>query len=85
LRDLHSQFIPIVSRICKLLRGPRIYSRESIPREYVAWWARTTTLFLLGFGFGFGFGFGPHRLLKNSSTELAIRCMSMSTLSSAAT
>jgi hypothetical protein len=30
------------------LRGPRIDSKESIPPGCVAWWAGTTTLFLLG-------------------------------------
>ncbi len=32
----------------KLLRRPRIDSKESIPPAYVAWRAGTATLFLLG-------------------------------------
>jgi hypothetical protein len=36
------------TRIFKLLRSPRIDSKESIPPAYVAWWAGTTTLSLLG-------------------------------------
>jgi hypothetical protein len=35
-------------RIFKLLRGPGIDSKESIPPAYVAWRAGTITLFLLG-------------------------------------
>ncbi len=35
-------------RIFKLLRSPGIDSKVSIPPAYVAWWAGTTTLFLLG-------------------------------------
>ncbi len=34
-------------RIFKLLRSPGIYSQESIPPAFVAWWAGTTTRFLL--------------------------------------
>jgi hypothetical protein len=34
--------------IFKLLRSPRIDSKEWIPPAYVAWRAGTTTLFLLG-------------------------------------
>jgi hypothetical protein len=37
------------ARILKLLRRPRLDSKESIPVAYVAWRAGTTTLFLLGF------------------------------------
>ncbi len=36
------------ARIFKLLRSPRIDSKDSIPTAYVAWGAGTTTLFLLG-------------------------------------
>ncbi len=36
------------ARIFKLLRSPRINSKESIPPAYVAWRAGTATLFLLG-------------------------------------
>ncbi len=36
------------ARIFKLLRSPRIDSKESIPLACVAWRAGTTTLFLLG-------------------------------------
>jgi hypothetical protein len=36
------------ARIFKLIRGPRIDSKESITLAYVAWQAGTTTLFLLG-------------------------------------
>ncbi len=36
------------ARIFKLLRSPRIDSKETIPPAYVAWRAVTTTLFLLG-------------------------------------
>ncbi len=46
------------ARIFKLLRGPRIDSKASIPPTYVAWRAGTTTLFLPS----------PHRSFKNSSS-----------------
>jgi hypothetical protein len=36
------------ARIFKLLRSPKIDSKESISPAYVAWRAGTTTLFLLG-------------------------------------
>ncbi len=36
------------ARIFKLLSSPRIDSKEPIPPGCVAWWAGTTTLFLLG-------------------------------------
>jgi hypothetical protein len=36
------------ARICKLLRSPRIDSKETIPPGCVAWRAGTTALFLLG-------------------------------------
>jgi hypothetical protein len=36
------------ARIFKLLRSPRMDSKESVPPAYVAWWAGTSTLFLLG-------------------------------------
>jgi hypothetical protein len=45
------------ARILKLLRSPRIDSKESIPPAFAAWRAGTTTRFL-----------APNRLLKNSST-----------------
>jgi len=35
-------------RILKLLKSPKIDSKESIPPGCGAWWAGTTTLFLLG-------------------------------------
>ncbi len=38
----------IRARIFKLLRRPRIDSKESVPPACVAWQAGTTTLFLLG-------------------------------------
>ncbi len=41
---------PTLSRAqtCKLLKGPGIDSKESIPPAYAAWQAGTKTLFLLG-------------------------------------
>ncbi len=36
------------ARIFKLLRGPKINSKEPIPPPYVAWRAGKTSLFLLG-------------------------------------
>ncbi len=36
------------ARSFKLLRSPGIDSKETIPPGFVAWWAGTTTLFLLG-------------------------------------
>jgi hypothetical protein len=36
------------AQIFKILRCPRIDSKESIPLAYVAWRADITTLFLLG-------------------------------------
>jgi hypothetical protein len=36
---------PDLSRICKQLRSPGIFSEESNPLAYVAWQAGTTTLF----------------------------------------
>ncbi len=36
-----------IARIFKILRSPRIDSKESVPLAYVAWQAGTTTLFLL--------------------------------------
>jgi hypothetical protein len=41
-------FAPFRARIFKLLRSPRIDSKEPIPPGCVAWRAGTTTLFLLG-------------------------------------
>ncbi len=41
-------FVEARDGILKLLRGPGINSKESIPPAYVAWRAGTTTLFLLG-------------------------------------
>ncbi len=38
----------VLSLNFKLLRSPRIDSKESIPPAYVAWLAGTTTLFILG-------------------------------------
>jgi hypothetical protein len=38
----------IRARIFKLLRSPRIDSKESIPPAHVAWRAGTTTVFLIG-------------------------------------
>jgi hypothetical protein len=49
------------SRILKLLRSPRIDSKEPIPHGCVVRRAGTTTLFLLP---------SPHRWLKNSSIVL---------------
>ncbi len=40
--------LPFRARIFKLLRGPTIESKEPILPGCVAWWAGTTTLFLLG-------------------------------------
>ncbi len=57
---LHGRSGPSGARIVKLLRSPRIDSKESILPAYVAWRAGTTTLFLLSSY--------PHRLFKNSST-----------------
>ncbi len=42
------------ARMFKLLRSPGIDSKESVPPAYVAWWAGTITLFLLG-------SYSPHR------------------------
>ncbi len=50
------------ARIFKLLRSPRIDSKESIPPAYVAWRAGTPILLLLGSQ--------PHKIVKNSSTAL---------------
>ncbi len=36
------------ARIFKIIRSPGIDSNESVPPDYVAWRAGTTTLFLLG-------------------------------------
>ncbi len=36
------------SRIFRLLRSPRIDSKDSIPQAYLAWRAVRTTLFLAG-------------------------------------
>jgi hypothetical protein len=49
------------ARIFKLLRSPRIYSKEPIPLGCLAWRASKTTLFLY-------LVLNPHRLFKNSST-----------------
>ncbi len=54
------------ARIFKLLRGPGIDSKESIPPAYIAWRAGTTTLFLYLVP-------SPLRLFKNSNTVLAGR------------
>jgi hypothetical protein len=40
--------LSFLSQIFKLLRGPRIDSKEPIPPGCVAWRAGKTTLFLLG-------------------------------------
>jgi hypothetical protein len=49
------------ARIFKLLRSPRIDSKEPIPLGCVAWRAGTTTLLLFG-------SYSPQRVFKNSST-----------------
>ncbi len=46
--SLFSHRIKTRARIFKLLRRPRIDSKEPIPPAYIAWRAGTTTLFLLG-------------------------------------
>ncbi len=55
------------ARIFKLLRSPRVNSKESTPPAYVAWQDGTTTLFLLRYSVP-----SPHRLFKNSSTGRGI-------------
>jgi hypothetical protein len=46
--DARLTFLQIRDGIFKLLRSPRIDSKESIPAAYIARRACTTTLFLLG-------------------------------------
>ncbi len=51
LQGIKKRFGPLLdnqARIFKLLRSPRIDSKEPIPPGYVAWRASTKTLFLLG-------------------------------------
>ncbi len=54
------------ARIFKLLRSPRIDSKEKIPPGCEVRLVGTTTLFLLG-------SYSPHSLFKNSSTEACSR------------
>jgi hypothetical protein len=42
-------WLTIEAEFFKLLRSPRIDSKEPIPPGFVAWRAGTTDLFLLGF------------------------------------
>jgi hypothetical protein len=53
-------FLLVKARIFKLLKSPRINSKESISPTYVAWRTGKTIIFLLGSY--------PNRLCKNSST-----------------
>ncbi len=56
---------PCRARIFKRLWSPGINSKEWIPPAYVAWRPGTITIFLLG-------SYSPHRLFKNSSSELIV-------------
>ncbi len=47
--EIGLSYRPDRARIFKLLRSPRIDSKESTVLAYVAWWAGTITLFQLGF------------------------------------
>jgi hypothetical protein len=45
---VNTRILGVSGGIFKLLWSPEIDSEESIPPSYVAWWAGTRTLFLLG-------------------------------------